>query len=475
MTKKTIVLLANQRMKFMDVVTLNNGLSVIKKFWETQNSLAANAALLASSQYVAAIIGLLTNIFAARTLGPLEFGSAALILTYPTLLWSFLSFKPVTVTVRYISSLRAAGNRSELVSVCKVGYTLDLLTSTAVFILVLTTSSWVADHVYKLPDASWLIVIYGALLPFYSLVGTSHAILSSWQYFHWISLFQLLEKAIVLFLVLAFLSLGSGVPGMIIAIAIGHSISGIIMLITATRLLYLDGYGFWWKGSFSGIASLRKELTSFFGWNYLFVTLVGVVGQVPLMLLGRIRGPEEAGFYRLATSLTTAGSYLEGSLGRVVYPNLSARWAEGERDSIKNSLKQWTLRYGLPVGILLIVVIPFLPIFVPMAFGSGYSPMVPGVQIMLVGAAVSAVFFWLNSFYYASARIDLWAKAYGLYTAIVIGLAWVYIEPWGFTGLATVVAIGKVLFTLFMVILSMVLRKIWCKQPSLGSIQKGSV
>ncbi len=437
-------------MKLAHWITLNNGLSVFKQFWGEPNSLTKDAGLLAASQYAGAIIGLLTNIFAARALGPVEFGSAAIILTYPTLLWSFLSFKPVTIAIKYLSGLRASGNRSELISICKVGYTLDLLTSTAVFLLILATSWWVAEHIYKLPDVSWLIIIYGVSLPFFSLIGTSQAILSSWQYFHWLSLFQILEKLITLILVTGLLSFGLGIPGMILALAIGHSINGIIMLIAATRLLYLDGYGFWWKGSFSNITTLRKELTSFFGWNYLFVTLGGVIGQVPIMLLGRIRGPDEAGFYRLAMSITTVASYVEGSLGKVVYPNLSARWAKGERENIKISLKRWTLQGGLPVGILLIFVIPLLPIFIPMVFGSAYNPIVTGAQIMMVGAAGSAVFFWLNSFYYASGRIVLWTKAYGLYTVLIIGLGWIFIQQWGFVGFTMLITLGKILFILLM-------------------------
>ena len=141
---------------------------------------------------------------------------------------------------------------------------------------------------------------------------------------------------------------------------------------------------------------------------------------------------------------------MEGSLGRIVYPDLSARWVEGEMDSVKSSLKQWTLRYGLPVGILLIVVVPLLPILIPVFFGSAYNPMISGTQIMLVGAALSAVFFWLNSFYYAAGKVGLWTKVYGIYAALVIGIAWFCIEQWGFFGMAMVVAVGNVLFTLWM-------------------------
>ncbi len=77
--------------------------------------------------------------------------------------------------------------------------------------------------------------------------------------------------------------------------------------------------------------------------------------------------------------------------------------------------------------------------------------MVVGLQVMMLGVAVSAVFFWLSVFYYAFGKISLWTKAYGLYTLLVIGLAWSCVQQWGFTGMAGLVGLGKVLFTVTMV------------------------
>jgi O-antigen/teichoic acid export membrane protein len=167
--------------------------------------------------------------------------------------------------------------------------------------------------------------------------------------------------------------------------------------------------------------------------------------------LGRVRGPEEAGFYRLATSLTTVGSYLESSLGQVTYPRLSVRCSEVDGENLSRMLRRWTLRGGFPVSVIVLLTIPLLPIVVPLIFGPGYSAMVLGAQVMMAGAAVSAVFFWVHSSFYALGKIGPWTKAYSLYTALVIGLAWFCIARWGFTGLAGLVALGKVLFTLLMV------------------------
>jgi hypothetical protein len=69
---------------------------------------------------------------------------------------------------------------------------------------------------------------------------------------------------------------------------------------------------------------------------------------------------------------------------------------------------------------------------------------------MMLGVAVSATFFWLNSFYYASKRINLWVSGYALYTILVIGLGWFVIKQWGFFGLSCLMTVGKVLFTFSM-------------------------
>jgi O-antigen/teichoic acid export membrane protein len=151
------------------------------------------------------------------------------------------------------------------------------------------------------------------------------------------------------------------------------------------------------------------------------VTLSGIIVHVPVVLLGHLRTPEEAGFYQLATSLTTIGSYLESSLGRVTYPIISVYWHQGEEETLRKSLKYWTLWVGVPVGSLMALTIPILPSVIPMVFGTHYDPILLGTQMLLGGASFSAVFFWLNPFYYASGKVHLWTMGFALYSVIVRG------------------------------------------------------
>ena len=418
-----------------------------------RHRLAIGASLLAISQYIAAVLNIITNILMARLLGPTDYGLVALTVAYPTMLWSLVGTKSVSVITRYVAAFRAKREFEKLKAVVKLGYGLDFFVSLLAFTLVAVSGWWVSKNFYQQPNLAWLMVIYAGSFPLFSLTGASWALLSSWERFRLLAIFEVLHPFLKLCLVVGFIVVGLGVAGAVIGMALAQAGVGLIMMVAATNLLLREALGTWWKASLESAASLKRELTSFFGWNYLLVTLNGLMAQIPVMLLGRFRGPEEAGFYRIAVSIGTVGSYLETSLGRVIYPTISARWTLEGEDRIVSALKRWTLKIGLPIGVSLIFATLLFPWLLPLLYGHGYRPVVLGAQVIMLGVAISAAFFWLNSFYYASGRVNLWVSGYALYTTLVIGLGWFVIKQWGFFGLACLVAVGKVLFMLSMLAL----------------------
>lgn len=414
-----------------------------------KHPLASEAGWLAASQYGSAVIGLLTTVVAARLLGPDAYGATSMITAYPNFLWSFVAIKSVSISTRYISSFAATDRYDNVKGICKLGYTLDFTIAAGNFLLVCASAHWIARDFFHLPGNAGLMIIYAASLLFSSLAGTSRAILTSRRRFRHLAAVYLCNEVLTFAIVGALLFSGFGVAGMVLGAAAGQASLGLIMAAVATDVLRRDGMGLWWTGALGSVAPLRQELLGMFGWNYLTTTLRGVMAQLPLMLIGALRGPQEAGFYRIALSFMTVGSYLETSLGQVVYPLFSARWGRGEKTNPR-TLKKWTLRGGLPTGALVLAGIPLVPLVVAPIFGAAYLPMTPGIQILMIGAAVGTVFFWLNSFYYAFGKISAWTKAYGANTLIVIGLAWFFVQEWGFIGLTLLMALGKIGFTISM-------------------------
>src|SRR4030095_15474325 len=145
----------------------------------------------------------------------------------------------------------------------------------------------------------------------------------------------------------------------------------------AGSLLQRNGVGPWWKASVRNLDHLRGELVSFFGWNYVMTTLTGVVAQAPVMLLGVIRGPEDAGFFRLALALATGASYPVGAASQVLYSRLSAQMAnQGMARELTANSKRGMIRAGLPMGAAIASSALLLPWLLPLVLGEGYRSMV---------------------------------------------------------------------------------------------------
>jgi len=414
-----------------------------------------DAGVLTLSEYISAVLGFITTVFAARILGSNSYGQAVLVIAYPSLLLSLGSFKSISVTTRYLARFNERNKAEELKAICKLGYLIDFISFLIIFLVISLTSGWVGHYIYNLPKLSWLMVLYAASFPVLSLKGTSYAVLTSLKEFRSLAALTVFDKGITLIVVLTLLNCEFGVAGMVLGMAIGQVMIGVITISTVSYLFHKNGIGIWWKASFNTIASLRKELFSFFGWNYLVVTLDGIIIQAPLMFLGKYRGPEEAGFYRLALSLMTVFSYPENALRRVVYPWLSAQWVSEEKNSIKLSLKRWTLYLGLPLCLTMLLLILLLPYLLPLIFGEIYRPVVLCAQILIIGGSVSGIFFWLNPYYYATERPAAWAGAYSLYALSVVALGWICIQWWGYTGMAALLSIGKIFFVILTAAIAM--------------------
>jgi O-antigen/teichoic acid export membrane protein len=373
-----------------------------------------------------------------------------LITAYPAFVLAFLGVKSVSVTTHYMSSFAAAGRHEDFKAICKLGFSMDLVVAALNLALVAATSVWVARYFLALEGSAWMMNVIAFSSVVASLGGTSRAILVSRQRFRHLAGLYFAAEVITFLCVIGLLLGGFGAPGVIVAKAAGEALTGVVMLAVANRVLSREGIGPWWRAPIASVAALRGELASFFGWNYIAVTLNGVVAQVPLMLLGRLRGPYEAGFFRIGMNFLTVASYLETSLGQVVYPMLSARCGNGEHAGIGKTLRQWTLQAGLPTAAAVLAGIFLMPYFVPLLFGETYQPMIFGLQTMLAGAVIGTLFFWLSSFFYASGNVGRWTKAYGVYAALTVILAWWFIQQWGFVGLALVTAAAKIVFTVAM-------------------------
>jgi O-antigen/teichoic acid export membrane protein len=412
---------------------------------------ALDVGFLTVAHFAGAALGFASVTAAARILGPTGYGIAALVMAYPALLRSFLSVKSASVTTRYVATFRSSGHYSRLAWVCRIGYQLDLLISLLVLALVGATSWWVSQSVLDVPGLSWLVVAFAASFPLASLTGTSKAILTSWREFRWIAALDICERALTLVLVVSFLLAGWEVPGLVLGTAIGQAIAGIGAAGISAYVLHRDGVRLWRQADAEDVPKLRNEIMRLFGWNYLLTTFVGVVENGPVLLLGHLRGPREAGFLRLAATLVGTMSYAEEALKKVAYPTLAVRLSSQTQSEIRIVLRRWTRYAGVPLTLAILFAILIAPLVIPLLFGDSYAPMTTGLQVMMFGVAVSSLFFWRYPYYLATGGIRLPAQAFGVYALATLVLGWIVADIWGFVGIAVLVTTGLLTVTSFLV------------------------
>lgn len=415
---------------------------------ELVRSVARGSARLAAGQYTAAALGLAATAAAARLLGPTDFGIVALAMAYPELITSALAVKSSSVTTRYLAVFHADRRFEDLGAICKVAIALDTAAYALAAGIVVLSSGMVARVFYGSSELAPLMVLYALWLPLLGGVPTALATLSVTGRFGSLAAIHVAESGLRLVLIVALVMGGFGAAGAVAAAAVAQGTGAIAKMMMASWALRQEGVEAWWRAPVSRITWLRKDLGAMVGWNYLMVTLSGVMGQLPLMWLGQIRGPEEAGFFKLATTIMTIVTHVEGALGRVVSPILATAVGGKTPAELSSLTRAWTLKLGLPlVGGIALSMTAF-PFVVSIVFGNHFAGAVRTIQLVVAGTLVSGVLFWVPPYYFALGRVGSMTRIYAAGVVLALGAAWLAITHVGVMGLAAVVAAERAGFAL---------------------------
>ena len=75
---------------------------------------------------VAAVLSFMTAILVARWLGPELYGVAALLMSYPSVVYTLFDARSPEASVKYLSEFHARGERERVLAMCKLGYVVDV-------------------------------------------------------------------------------------------------------------------------------------------------------------------------------------------------------------------------------------------------------------------------------------------------------------------------------------------------------------
>ncbi len=330
----------------------------------------------------------------ARALGPERFGTAALVLGTTALVFTFLDPQSQEAVVKYLGGHHAVGRVRHALAVPKVAYGADLLIGVAGLAVVAASSSWLADNVIHSHAADHLLLIYAAASTLAAPSTTSRSILTTFRRFSTVAVLQagsaVFRTALVIVLVVA----GAGVAGVVYGTAISVVVESVCAGVLAHRTVRRELGASWWSGRRATLGEQFREMVRFMVYTDLTTLVTAFVKQADLVALGLVRGPAEAGYYRLARSMTAPLASIVTPLQQVVYPRFAALAGTGDATAMGKAARRYTVNVGLPVAALALLGLPLLPFVVPAVAGSEYRPAVGVAAVLVAGGALSLPAFW---------------------------------------------------------------------------------
>jgi O-antigen/teichoic acid export membrane protein len=284
-------------------------------------------------------LSLLSIAFAARSLGPTDYGVLALILTLGQACERLLSFQSWQPLIRYGATLDPEAGRDDLRSLYKFGLMLDMMGSVGAW----ATASLLAIAAHFVFGISWPAVatalIYMVSLLF-NMNGTATAIFRLTGRFRTIARLQVITAAARLAAsALAFVA-GAGLLGFVIVWTATQMLGTLLNLIVGMRSLHDQGTTHILRASLAGMSSRFPDLWRFtWGANF-SLTIWASAQQLDTLIVGWLADPASAGMFHIAKRVSRVVQQVGSQVEAVVYPDLSRMWAGGRRKEFLHLILQ---------------------------------------------------------------------------------------------------------------------------------------
>ena len=202
---------------------------------------------------------------------------------------------------------------------------------------------------------------------------------------------------------------------------------------------YYAGYQPRWRFNWSFLKSTWRMNGSYFGNGVLFY----LNSNIDLFLVGRQMGPTALGYFQNARGLTDEIRTRIGiPLQRVLFPAFAV---------IQNDLNRFQQGVSRSGRLLALIVIPIgtgiagiAEELVPLLYGEQWTPMVPILQIIAVGAGIKAATSTAIPIFSATNRVGLSMRLNALATVFVVSSIYAG-TYWGLTGVAYALLFGALL------------------------------
>lgn len=407
------------------------------------SAMARNAGKLAVGGVFVLVLGVAQAVLVARALGPRDFGLAALILSFPPLVFTFFDAQAPEAVVKYLGQFMATGERRKALAVPKLAYAVDVGLALVGFAIVAASAALVADHLLHSSRYAHLLVLVAATQVVFAPADTSRAILSSFGRFSGVAWVQGGTAAIRFILVAVLIGGGGGIGAFVLATCVGTVTESLLLGWLASRAIRVELGSRWWTGRWADLRGEVRGMGRFLLYTDLTSLVAVFIKQADIVILGLVAGPVQTGYYRLARSLAAPATSVITSLQTVLYPQVARLVATADGAVLMRRARRWCLLAGIPLAALSLIVLPFVPQVIRLLSGPDFEGAAASARWLLAGSAFVLACFWLRPIQLATGQVRFMFLNGVILGVVCVGAFFLLGAPFGASGVAatrTVVA-----------------------------------
>jgi O-antigen/teichoic acid export membrane protein len=358
-----------------------------------------NSGYLFSATGIAAALSMLQGILTARMLGVEAFGILGTIIMFTSTVNNLVSFRMSELVIKYVGHYTETDEPSRAAALFKAAAITEMLASLVAFGLICLLAPLGALFFAKDPADANLFVLYGLIVLANLIAESSTGLLQIFDRFRRMAVLNLVQSIVTLAIIsLAYFTSHEGMENalrqVLLAYLVGKAFSAIGFTIAALNEASRRWGAGWWKAPLHLLKPQARELIHFAISTNLSATISLVTKDSELLWVSFFRSPLEAGFYKLALTLTNLVEMPVNPMPQTTYPELSRQTARNNWQNVRAVLRQGSfLVGGYSLAALLGLVLLGQPL-IRYIYGAEYLPSYPALVILLVGYLAANIFYW---------------------------------------------------------------------------------
>lgn len=367
-------------------------------------------------------------------LGLVAFGRFSLVVAFVTLVGQFFDVRVEQATLVF-GGERIKSDPGAATGVLQFSYLVDLGTGALGFLAIIALLPLMGVGLVG-EGGGTLILIYALTLLASTVDGTSSGTLQLLDRHRQIVWYTLGREALRVLVVAAMLVRYKSLFALFVGILIHDAIAAVIIFLLAAVTFRREMGTSLISPVRAGVDVPRKQMIKMIFHTNLVAYARLVQMQVPALVLGFLHGPLDVGLYKLGAAAGLAVGALTDPFSTAILPRLSRLWARGQRDELRQMLKQISAFSFAGMGLALLLIVFFRePILVAVG-GNEARSAATILTLVALAQAVNGALFWNGPVLMAMHRASVVARIQLLGVSIHLPLLLSLSYLWGANGAA---------------------------------------